>query len=220
MLQEEKRWCPSVSLNVAVSEIDRSLLEIIAPDGQYAVVPNGVDIELFTPSYGGTPGSIVFVGGASWFPNLDAMEYFSTEILPRIRARAPNARVTWIGRSSPEQQRRFASRGIHVTGYLEDIRPTVSGAACYIVPLRIGGGTRIKILDAWALGKAIVSTSIGCEGLAARDQENILIRDEPDAFASAVTAFCVTHHSAATLRLLAGKQPKPTTVGTRSGRPS
>src|SRR5439155_1395282 len=81
-----------------------------------------------------------------------------------------------------------ARYGVELTGYVEDVRPYVRAAACYIVPLRVGGGTRLKILDAWAMGKAVVSTSIGCEGLVAEDGRNILIRDDPDGFAQAVRA--------------------------------
>jgi len=95
--------------------------------------------------------------------------------------------IRWIGRASPEQQRLYASQhGIELTGYVEDVRPLLRDAACHIVPLRVGGGTRLKILNSWAMGKPVVSTSVGCEGLAAADGENILIRDEPAAFADAV----------------------------------
>ena len=186
MLREERQWCPRVGLNVTVSEVDRSLLEMIAPDGTYAVVPNGVNVHSFRPEEASDRHEgIVFVGGSGWFPNLDAMEFFAAEILPRIRTQLPGVTATWAGRSSPAQQRAFGQRGLVVTGYLPDIRPTVQQAACYVVPIRVGGGTRIKILDAWAMGKAVVSTSVGCEGLAARDGENILIRDDPESFAAA-----------------------------------
>jgi glycosyltransferase involved in cell wall biosynthesis len=104
-----------------------------------------------------------------------------------VRARGEKVKVTWVGRAKPEVIARYATRGIQLTGHVDDIRPFVGKAACYVVPLRIGGGTRLKILDAWAMGKAVVSTSVGCEGLAAVDGQNILIRDDPAAFAAAVT---------------------------------
>jgi glycosyltransferase involved in cell wall biosynthesis len=91
-----------------------------------------------------------------------------------------------VGRASPEEIERYARIGITLTGHVDDIRPCVDRAACYVVPLRIGGGTRLKILDGWAMGKAIVSTSIGCEGLDAIDGKNILVRDDPRSFAAAV----------------------------------
>ena len=96
-------------------------------------------------------------------------------------------RMTWVGRSPTRVQEDYARRfGITVTGYVDDVRPYVQDAACYVAPIRTGGGTRLKILDAWAMGKAVVSTSIGCEGLAAVDGENILIRDSATGFAQAV----------------------------------
>jgi glycosyltransferase involved in cell wall biosynthesis len=97
--------------------------------------------------------------------------------------------VRWIGRASSDEQRRYRDRfGVELTGYVEDVRPPMRQAACHIVPLRSGGGTRLKILNSWAMGKPVVSTSVGCEGLDAVDGENILIRDDPADFADAVRA--------------------------------
>jgi glycosyltransferase involved in cell wall biosynthesis len=184
--KEERRWCPRVSLNIAVSEADHHGLREIAPTGRYFVVPNGVDTDVFRPASGPQDG-IVFVGPHSWYPNRDAMEYFSREILPLLRARHPDVPVRWVGRASDETRRLYRDEyGVELTGYVDDVQPHVHSAACYVVPLRVGGGTRLKIVDAWAMGKAMVSTSIGCEGLDARDGENILIRDTPEAFAAAV----------------------------------
>jgi glycosyltransferase involved in cell wall biosynthesis len=115
------------------------------------------------------------------------MQFFCAEVLPHIRAAGADAPVTWVGQAPDQIRDELSARhGVTLTGYVDDVQPYVQGAACYIVPLRIGGGTRLKILDAWAMGKAIVSTTIGCEGLDAIDGENILIRDEPEAFATAV----------------------------------
>jgi glycosyltransferase involved in cell wall biosynthesis len=185
---EERRWCPVVALNITVSEADRRTLEGIAPQARFAVVPNGVNTQIFRPENLPQEG-IVFVGGYSWQPNRDAMEYFARAILPRLRANRIDASVTWVGRASNAIQHEYAERhGVHLTGYVDDIRPLVQRAACYVAPLRAGGGTRLKILDAWAMGKAVVSTSVGCEGLDARDGENILVRDAPEEFANAVEA--------------------------------
>jgi glycosyltransferase involved in cell wall biosynthesis len=187
MGREEARCCPRVALNVTVSPVDRSELLCQAPDARFIVVPNGVDIEGFRPEHGADVG-LVFVGGATWLPNADAMEYFCSHILPNVRASGFDGPVRWLGRVPERTRRRYRrTYGVEATGYVEDIRPIVHDAACYIVPIRIGGGTRIKILDAWAMGKAVVSTSIGCEGLAAVDGRNILIRDDPTDFAAAVT---------------------------------
>lgn len=184
----ERTWCGRVALNVAVSPSDREAFKRIAPDSRVVVVPNGVDIDEFRPAAAkGT--SVAFVGGANWFPNRDALEFFCARILPLLRAAKPQIPVRWIGVASAEQQRSYRERyDVELTGYVNDARPFMLEAACHIVPLRVGGGTRLKILNAWAMGKPVVSTSIGCEGLAAVDGENILIRDDPASFADAVVA--------------------------------
>jgi len=186
MEREERRWCGRCALNVVVSEPDRDALRRIAPSATCAVVPNGVDTTAFHPHPGRNDG-MVYVGEMAWFPNRDALQYFCEEILPRVRAAGERARARWVGRAPEEMRAAYQERyGVELTGYVPDIRPLVKHAACYVVPLRVGGGTRLKILDAWAMGKAIVSTSLGCEGLAAEDGGNILIRDDADSFAHAV----------------------------------
>jgi len=182
----ERHWCERVAINLAVSEADRDELARLAPRARFGVIPNGVDVETFRPTDAPQDG-LLFVGGANWFPNRDALEYFSAEILPLIRAGGATPAVRWVGRSSDADRQHYAARhGIDLTGYVDDVRPHIARAACYVVPLRVGGGTRLKILDAWAMGKAVVSTSIGCEGLEAVDGENILVRDTPASFAQAV----------------------------------
>lgn len=184
--REESRWCGNVDLNLTVSTQDRNLLQEHAPQASVVVVPNGVDTTTFEPSYDGEDG-IVFVGGYTWFPNKDGMRFFSERVLPRIREHRPNTSVRWVGRAPEAVVETYRLRyGVELTGYVDDIQPHVRGAACFVVPLLVGGGTRLKILDAWAMGKAVVSTSRGCEGLMARDGDNILIRDSADAFADAV----------------------------------
>ncbi|MES2177442.1 MAG: glycosyltransferase family 4 protein [Gemmatimonadota bacterium] len=185
---EEKRFIPSIDLNIAVSRDDAEAIRRLAPSSRVVVIPNGVDTQAFTPgSDAGESGGLVFVGGHSWQPNRDAMAYFCEEILPIIRQRGVNPPVTWVGSASEEAKREYLERySVRLTGYVDDIRPFVHQAACYIAPLRAGGGTRLKILDAWAMGKALVSTTVGCEGLDARDGDNIVIRDTPADFAQAV----------------------------------
>ena len=189
MEREERRWCGRCRLNVMVSEADRMELRRILPEANSAVVPNGVDIDAFRPGVGREDG-IVFVGGLNWFPNRDALQYFCDAMLPLVRAAGEPTTVRWLGGgASDEVRRHYGDRyGVELTGYVPDVRPYVRDAACCVVPLRVGGGTRLKILDAWAMGKAIVSTSIGCEGLDAEDGRNILIRDDPQSFADAVRA--------------------------------
>jgi glycosyltransferase involved in cell wall biosynthesis len=169
-----------------VSDADRDTLAALAPQARLTVVPNGVDTESFRPQPGADNG-LVCVGGVHGFANRDALEFFAADILPLIPGAGRTMPVRWIGRATGREQDQYRSRfGIELTGYVPDARPYIRDAACYIVPIRVGGGTRVKILDAWAMGKALVTTSVGCEGLDARDGENALIRDTPEGFAGAV----------------------------------
>ena len=188
MDQVERRWCGRIALNVTVSEQDAALLRQAVPAARTAVVPNGVDVDEFRPT--GMDGTgLAYVGGTNPFPNLDALNYFCDDILTHLRPAAPDLRVRWIGRATPAQQQHYRERfGVELTGYVDDPRTAMAAAACHIVPLRSGGGTRLKILNAWASGKPVVSTSVGCEGLETSDGDNILIRDDPKAFAAAVLA--------------------------------
>ncbi len=190
LAQLEQEWCARVELNIAVSDADRDALQAAAPQGHYLTVPNGVDVETFTPAGAPSrPEGIVSTGGLNWFPNADALKHFCADILPRVRALLPTASVRWVGRAPQERiSDLWEAEHVELTGYVDDIRPYVQEAACFVVPLRVGGGTRLKILDAWAMGKAVVSTSVGCEGLAAVDGDNILVRDDPEQFAIAVAA--------------------------------
>jgi glycosyltransferase involved in cell wall biosynthesis len=186
MQQVEDAWCDRIALNVVVSEHDADVLKRRAPRARIAVVPNGVDTQEFQPD--GVDGDgVAYVGGTTPAPNLDALNFFCESILPHLRTNGTPIPTRWIGRASIDQQEFYRKRyGVQLTGYVEDVRPFMRGAACHVVPLRAGGGTRLKILTSWAMGKPVVSTTLGCEGLAARDGDNILIRDDPRAFAQAV----------------------------------
>jgi glycosyltransferase involved in cell wall biosynthesis len=195
----EARWAPAVALNVVVSPADEVELRRVAPAAPALIIPNGVDLEYFTPGSGPQRG-LVFVGGSNWFPNRDALGYFAREILPLVRARSGDLPVTWVGHASPEDRAEFGTRfGVTLTGYVDDVRPYVHAAACYVVPLRVGGGTRLKVLDAWAMGKAVVTTSQGCEGLAAEHGVNALIADTPQGFADAIATVLADPERAAAL---------------------
>ena len=184
----ERAVCSRLALNVMVSEDDAEKLRALAPGATTMVVPNGTDTAYFAPN-GTAPvaGRVAFVGGTYSYPNRDAVEFLLRDIWPTVRAGDPSASLRLIGRGAPADRVRYdAEPGVTTLDYVPDIRPPLAEARCCIVPIRIGGGTRLKILDAWAMGRAVVSTSIGCEGLAATDGENILIRDTPDALAGAV----------------------------------
>jgi glycosyltransferase involved in cell wall biosynthesis len=121
------------------------------------------------------------------FPNRDAVDFFLADAWPLIRRRCPESTFHLIGKNSVDDKARFENHpGVTCNGHVPDIRPHLAEAAVSIVPIRVGGGTRLKILDGWSMGKAVVSTSIGCEGLETVDGRNILIRDDPTEFAEAV----------------------------------
>jgi glycosyltransferase involved in cell wall biosynthesis len=186
----ERALCPTFAANLVMSELDGQRLTAIAPDAKVVVAPNGVDTSFFTPSRNGAAptGRVLFVGHTSFQPNRDAVEFFLTSIWPQVRARQPGATFHLIGRGTRADRASVAAHpAVTPHDYVPDIRPHFAEADCSVVPIRFGGGTRIKILDAWAMGIAVVSTSVGCEGLRAVDGENILVRDTPAAFADGVT---------------------------------
>jgi sugar transferase (PEP-CTERM/EpsH1 system associated) len=186
----ERAACRRFDAVIAVSEADRDLMR--DEFGLKAVydVPTGADTDYFRPRGDSSvePYSLVFTGSMDWLPNEDAIRYFSQQVMPRIKASIPGVTLTVVGRnphpSLIEVSRRDSS--ITVTGRVEDVRPYMERAAAYIVPLRIGGGTRLKIYEAMAMGKAVVSTTIGAEGLPVRDGIELLLADTPEDFADAV----------------------------------
>ena len=187
LAQAEAERLPQFDQNITVSDVDTALLRELAPSARFKTIPNGVDTTFFTPSGNGTRRGCVFVGGTTWFPNLDGLEWFSAEILPAMHRDGLQAGVEWVGRVTDAERARFACDGLTFTGYVDDIRPHVLGAACFLAPLRVGGGTRLKILDAWAMGMPVVATSIACEGLDAMHGENILIADDVASFVRETT---------------------------------
>lgn len=186
----ERAACASADLTVTVSEDDRRHLTTLAPNARCVAVPTGVDTTYFKPTgRPEAPHHLVFTGSMDWYPNEDAILHFSTAILPRIRAQVPDVTVTVVGRNPTSHLRAIAeAAGIVVTGTVDDVRPYIDEAAVYIVPLRAGGGTRLKIFEALSMGKAVVSTTVGAEGLAITPDRHAAIADEPDAFSRAVIA--------------------------------
>jgi len=178
---------------IAVSESEAGEIARLNPAIPVKVVENGVDLDFFQPGMDPeideTSPSLVFVGAMNWRPNQDAMQYFVTSIWPKLQAKHPDVTLSIVGQDPPAFIERLAAgKGIRVLGRVDDVRPYVREATVYVVPLRIGGGTRLKILEALAMEKAIVSTSVGAEGLEVRHGHDILLADNPDAFAQSVDA--------------------------------
>jgi sugar transferase (PEP-CTERM/EpsH1 system associated) len=172
-----------------VSEEERQLLAKIVPQSPpVAVIPNGVDLAFNSGDFGPPePGALVYNGALTYDANFDAVSFFLAEVWPRIRARRPDARFYITGHTGgvPLADLPPAERVVF-TGYLDDVRPRVAQSQAAVIPLRIGAGTRLKILEAMALETPVVSTSKGVEGLEVTHEENVLVADDPGDFARAV----------------------------------
>ena len=203
MRRFESEMCRRFDSVIAVSADDREQMK--REYGAPAVfdVPTGVDVEFFRPSGAikTSPHNMVFTGSMDWLPNDDAIRYFMREIMPLIRQKVPDATLTVVGRNPAPALVELGKTdpSLVITGRVEDVRPYMEAAAAYIVPLRIGGGTRLKIFEAMAMEKAVVSTTVGAEGLPLSDGVELLLADEPAAFADAVVRVLTDSSCAAEL---------------------
>jgi len=191
MLRFERDALNRFDLVLAVSDADARTFERLYPGALHApvhVVQTGVDTRYFMPApQDGAAAHMVFTGSMDWLPNEDGMTYFCREILPRIRQAEPDATLSIVGRAPTPAVKRLAEiPGVEVTGRVDDVRPHVARASVYVVPLRIGGGTRLKIFEAMSMAKAVVSTTVGAEGLPVTNGRDIDLADEPSRFAHAV----------------------------------
>ncbi|HEY7976403.1 MAG TPA: glycosyltransferase, partial [Ktedonobacterales bacterium] len=176
-------------LVVVTSERERVALETLLPGRRICVVPNGVDVERFAPGSvtDEIAGRVVFTGSMDYHPNEQAARFFAEQCWPIIRRARPDATWFVVGANPPASVRRLADApGVTVTGSVPETRSYLAQAQVAIAPLLVGGGTRLKILEALAMGKAMVSTGIGYEGLRLVPDEHLLIADAPEAFAQAV----------------------------------
>jgi len=190
----ERRICRTADRVIAVSEADRAALQRILPGLEIAVIPNGVDLTFYRPDAVSPqrelgPRALVFTGKMDYRPNIDAVLWFADAVLPLILAEAPDVRFYVVGQQPHARLARLTAHpNIVLTGRVPDTRPYIAAAAVYVVPLRIGGGTRLKVLEAMAMGQAIVSTRVGCDGFDFRDGREVYFADEPISFAAAVLA--------------------------------
>jgi glycosyltransferase involved in cell wall biosynthesis len=184
---EDRAWAQA---DACVLTSGREVPQVRArvPHARTAVVRNGVDASHFVPQQrrelSGT--SLVFTGLLSYRPNMDGARWFIDEVLPLIRERVPAVTLTVVGPGTPAELQRVAGPGITVTGLVPDIRPYLAEASCVVAPIRMGGGTRLKVVEALAMGKAMVSTSVGCEGIEVEEGRHLLVADSPSRFADAV----------------------------------
>ena len=182
---EEQRSWREVDACATTSRHDEATIQRVLPGRRTAVVPNGVDTAFLSPDESPrVPGRVVFVGTLSYYPNHDGLLFFLREVMPLVRRLHPSARLEIVGTSPSADLLRFAAHDVTFTGFVEDVRPHLARASVVIAPLRIGGGTRLKILEAMAMAAPVVSTSLGAEGLAVTSGRELILADTAEAFAS------------------------------------
>jgi glycosyltransferase involved in cell wall biosynthesis len=176
-------------LHISCSELDSQRLRAVMPAARIVCIPNGVDIEFFTPAgLAPTANSLIFIGTMNWYPNVDAVNYLLREIWPRVRALAPEITLDIVGAGAPRSIKELAARSAGVTlhGFVSDIRPLLERAALYVCPIRDGGGTKLKILDALAMHKCIIAHAVACEGIAVTAGKNVVFAETPDEYVTQI----------------------------------
>jgi sugar transferase (PEP-CTERM/EpsH1 system associated) len=188
MSKAERHYIPRFDCCVVVSEVERELLQRALPGVRLVVIENGVDCAQLQPLPESPSGSgLLFAGVMDYPPNTDGVMFFARSVLPRIRAFVPGVKLFVVGHSPPARVKALGRQpGIEVTGYANDILPYYRRSKVTVVPLRAGGGTRLKILEAMALGRAVVSTTVGCAGLDVCHGVHLLVADDPQQFADGV----------------------------------
>ncbi len=187
----EKRECSRFDVCAPVSDYDRDCLREMSPGARLRVVPNGVDTAYFSPGAEEIiPRSLVWVGGMKDLYNREAVEFFCTEIFPLIHEKVPEVRFVAIGKSPPPALEELARKNakVEMAGFVDDIRGAVRRAAVYVAPMKSGGGTKLKVLNALAMGKAVVTTPVGAEGIEVTDGVHLLIADDAVSFAEKTIA--------------------------------
>ncbi len=185
---EKKMW-NKFDCSIACSPVDREIMQRYAPESKISMINNGVESDYYSSNSNIVEkNTLIYTGQIGWHPNEDALVYFMNEIMPIIRQEIPDIKLWIVGNNPSSRIKELAQKNsnITVTGFVEDVREYVKKAAVYIVPLRIGSGTRLKILEALSMKKAVVTTTIGCEGINVENNKHLLIRDNPEEFAKAV----------------------------------
>lgn len=178
----ENNWCPEFNLNITCSPLDNQRLLKHVPGLALKVIPNGVDFSRFNENpVTEQPDTLVFAGSMSWYPNRGAMEFFSAEVWPLLKSRRASVQMTVVGPNPPATLVTLArqDKSFKVTGYVDDVRPYIESAAVYICPIYDGGGTKLKVLEALAMGKALVANPVACEGIDVINGESVVYAVTP-----------------------------------------
>lgn len=185
----EKLFCPQFTFNFTCSEVDTQRLLEISPTSKAHTIPNGVDTDYFKPdaSYKKT-NRLIFAGTLSWYPNIEAVDFIAEKIWPKVKAQYPDAYLDIIGANPPDNivamSKNDSSFNVH--GFVDDIRPLLSEAKCYVCPIKDGGGTKLKIVDALSMGMAIVADDIACEGINVTNNKNVIFASSAEEYLKAI----------------------------------
>lgn len=184
----ERRAINAFDVVTTVADADAERLRTLVPAARLEVVPNGVDAGRYRPDpdVASSPSSLVFVGVMSYPPNIAAMRYFSTEVLPIVRRSHPDAHLTIVGRDPAPDVRALASSAVKVTGEVEDVRPYLAAASVFVAPMVSGSGIKNKVLEAMAMARPVVATPLAVEGLSVRSGVNVVVADNPARLAAAI----------------------------------
>ena len=181
----ERNICPLFGLNITCSSIDKVRLMDIAPGSRIEVIPNGVDTDYFKQDTATQQDmSLIFVGRLNWYPNIEAVQFIAHKIWPALMESNPNIHIDIIGANPPDDVKKVGDKysNFRVHGFVDDIRPYINKAAIYICPINDGGGTKLKILDAFSMGKAVIAHPIACEGINVQEGKNVLFAQTPDEY--------------------------------------
>jgi polysaccharide biosynthesis protein PslH len=184
----EARTAGRFVAHVTCSELDSQRLRTIAPRANTVVIPNGVDIEYFQPQRGPAQRSLIFVGSLNWYPNVSAVSFLLTQVWPALKSAVPDLRLDIVGSAPPQSIRELAAATADVTvhGFVGDVRPLMNAATLYVCPIRDGGGTKLKLLDAFAMEKCVVAHPIACEGLEVTAGRHVELADSAASFVASI----------------------------------
>jgi glycosyltransferase involved in cell wall biosynthesis len=188
----ESRMARDFDVHITCSELDCARLRAVAPSVHAIAVPNGVDTEYFRPEHSHSTGpSLIFVGSLNWYPNVDAALFLLREVWPMAKARHPDLRLDIVGSAPPHQVLTLAAelKDVRVHGFVDDVRPLMNAATLYVCPIRDGGGTKLKLLDAFAMEKCVIAHPVACEGIDVTPGVNVQLAQSAEAFADAIDRF-------------------------------
>jgi glycosyltransferase involved in cell wall biosynthesis len=185
----EARMAGEFDLHITCSELDCARLRDVAPSAHAVAVPNGVDTEYFQPTKSDSPPrSIIFVGSLNWYPNVDAVQFLLREVWPAAKARHSDLRLDIVGSAPPRSVLSLAAelKDVRVHGFVDDVRPLMNAATLYVCPIRDGGGTKLKLLDAFAMEKCVIAHPVACEGIGVSPGVNVQLADSAATFVNAI----------------------------------